>query len=907
MQSSFDDIIVKRNIITSKPKNKPKSEKNLESDANSLEASLNKNFNRNIKILSLSLFVLAFLIFLSLMSYSPKDEVFTELQFSDLIKLLKGDESSILSTMTTHNLLGILGAIISNILINYTIGFGAIAIPVIIVLIAISLFKYKRVTWYFIQKIILLALMAITFAALMGILTKTPLFQDLSKEWAGSIGFFIASVLFGLTGLVGTTIILICLFLLQFIFLTDLRISKIRQIYETLSNFFKSVFNFINEKTQYLKAKFNSKDNIKNDLIESGEEAEHDVEPARIIVNAISETDNSDDIPIPEIVKRFSLNKTQSLEPEIKIKRFKEQSQLHNDDKIIGDLNNKDSRSQNTNISDLSGSKSDKPADADLSADKYPDNNEYSVLEETKEPTTGKKLVITLNEFEKEAELTSPLSVAIYDEEIDYKPPTFDLLINDNDEYQIDENELKQNAKILQEKLETFKIFIENLSVTPGPVVTQYEFVPAAGIKISKIESLVDDIALALKAQGIRIIAPIPGKGTVGIEIPNKNPAIVRFSSIVKSSRYHNSNFRLPLALGKTISGEVFCTDLSRMPHLLMAGATGSGKSVGINTIIASLLFKIHPKNLKFVIIDPKKVELKQYEMLENHFLAVSPDLDKAIITDPQDAVIALKAVCAEMDLRYEILASVGQRNIYDYNKKVKDGSLKNHEEYLHKPMPYIIVVIDELADLMLTASKEVEAPIIRLAQLARAVGIHLVVATQRPSVDVITGIIKANFPSRIAYLVASRVDSRTIFDVMGAEQLLGNGDMLFQTGGSPHPIRIQNSYLTTEEIENICEFIGNQKGYSQPYLLPALNDNTASGRTIAKEDRDPLFEEAARLVIRHQQGSVSLIQRRLKVGYARAGRIIDELEAAGVVGSFDGSKARAVLMESESELEAIL
>lgn len=907
MQSSFDDIIVKRNIITSKLKNNTKSDKNAEVDNKSIEATLDRNFNRNIKILSLSLFVLALLIFLSLISYSPKDEVFTELQFSDLIKFLKGDDNSILTTTTTHNLLGILGAIISNTLINYTTGFAAIAIPFVIVMIAISLFQYKRVTLYFTQKIILLILMAMTFSALMGILSKTPLFQHLSKEWAGAVGFYISSVLFGLTGLIGTIIILICLFLIQFIFLTNLRVSKIKYFIEKSSFLGKSIFNFISEKTSYLKSKFNKKVKTEKNSFVSGEEIEHDVEPARIIVNAVSESDLTDEIPIPEIVKRFSLNKTPSKEPEIKITRFKEQSHLHSEDKISNDSKKQEIISKDNDIYNPIEQKINNTIDSNLTDEKNKQENNLQVDDEIKDTAIGKKLVITLNEYEKEPELTNPLSVAIYDEEIDYKPPTFDLLINDNDEYQIDENELKQNAKVLQEKLETFKIYIENLSVTPGPVVTQYEFVPAAGIKISKIESLVDDIALALKAQGIRIIAPIPGKGTVGIEIPNKNPAIVRFSSIVKSSRYHNSNFRLPLALGKTISGEVFCTDLSRMPHLLMAGATGSGKSVGINTIIASLLFKIHPKNLKFVIVDPKKVELKQYEMLENHFLAVSPDLDKAIITDPQDAVIALKAVCAEMDLRYEILASVGQRNIYDYNKKVKDGSLKNHNEYLHKPMPYIIVIIDELADLMLTASKEVEAPIIRLAQLARAVGIHLVVATQRPSVDVITGIIKANFPSRIAYLVASRVDSRTIFDVMGAEQLLGNGDMLFQTGGSPHPIRIQNSYLTTEEIENICEFIGNQKGYSQPYFLPALNDSAVQNKTIAKEDRDPLFEEAARLVIRHQQGSVSLIQRRLKVGYARAGRIIDELEAAGVVGSFDGSKARAVLMESESELEAIL
>lgn len=502
----------------------------------------------------------------------------------------------------------------------------------------------------------------------------------------------------------------------------------------------------------------------------------------------------------------------------------------------------------------------------------------------------------------------NPLSTSTLAEQIDYQPPVLNLLNNEEIQSEVNEEELKMNARILQEKLETFKIFIENLTVTPGPVVTQYEFVPAAGIKISRIENLADDIAMALKARGIRIIAPVPGKGTVGIEIPNLKPATVRFSSVIKSKKFHDNTMKLPIALGKTISGEVFIADLAKMPHLLVAGATGSGKSVGINTIIGSLIYKMHPRDLKFVIVDPKKVELRQYERLLNHFLAVSPDIDDCIVTDPQDAVIVLKALCAEMDKRYEILASVGQRNIFDYNEKVREGKFKEDKEYIHKPMPFIIAIVDELADLMLTAGKDVETPLIRLAQLARAVGIHCVVATQRPSVDVITGIIKANFPARISYKVASKVDSRTILDGMGAEQLLGNGDMLFLVGGAAKPQRIQNAFISTDEVENICDWIGNQKGYSEPYYLPSLNDkNSQSGDEISKEDRDPLFEEAARLIIRHQQGSVSLIQRRLKVGYARAGRIVDELEKAGVVGPFDGSKARQVYMDSEEELDEIL
>jgi S-DNA-T family DNA segregation ATPase FtsK/SpoIIIE len=501
------------------------------------------------------------------------------------------------------------------------------------------------------------------------------------------------------------------------------------------------------------------------------------------------------------------------------------------------------------------------------------------------------------------------------DEEINYHPPTVELLEIDDEERSIDEEELKMNAHLLREKLRTFNIEIENLSITPGPVVTQYEFVPAAGVKVSKIEGLVDDIALALKARGIRIIAPVPGKGTVGIEIPNQNPLMVRFSSIIRSSKFQDNTYKLPLALGKTINGEVYCIDLAKMPHMLIAGATGAGKSVGINSIIASLLYKMHPRYLKIAMIDPKKIEMSQYRPLINHFLAVSPDIDEDIVTVPQNAVVLLNAVVKEMDDRYTILSKVGQRNIADYNKKVREGKYKDTTEYVHREMPYIVVIVDELADLMMTAGKEVEEPITRLAQLARAVGIHLVIATQRPSVDVITGLIKANFPARVAYRVASKIDSRTILDTSGAEHLLGNGDMLYQAGGMPKPLRVQNSFLSTDEVEEVCTHIGSQQGYSEPYMLPSIGDTPTGAATVssggggisAAKERDALFDEAAHLVVRHQQGSVSLLQRRLKVGYARAARIVDQLEDAGIVGAFDGSKAREVFLESEAELEAYL
>jgi DNA segregation ATPase FtsK/SpoIIIE-like protein len=507
---------------------------------------------------------------------------------------------------------------------------------------------------------------------------------------------------------------------------------------------------------------------------------------------------------------------------------------------------------------------------------------------------------------EAENAATQPNDEAL-SEEISYAPPTLALLVPQEEGGEISESELQENARILQEKLKTFRIEIENLQATPGPVVTQYEFVPASGVKVSQIENLSDDIALALKARGIRIIAPVPGRGTVAVEIPNARATAVRFSSIVDSAEFEDADLRLPLALGKTIHGDVFTADLAKMPHLLIAGATGSGKSVGINSIIASLLYKMHPRDLKFVIIDPKRVEMSQYRALAHHFLAVCPDIDEKIITDPQNAVIALKSVVAEMTRRYEVLQKVGQRNIVDYNQKVREGRYKDTSEYVHHEMPYIVVIVDELADLMMT-SREVEEPICRLAQLARAVGIHLIVATQRPSVDVVTGLIKANFPARIAYQVASKIDSRTILDASGAEHLLGNGDMLFTPGGAGKPMRLQNSFLSTDEVERICEHISKQKGYSQPYMLPSVSEKSQrGGAASAEDDRDDLFLEAAQLVVRHQQCSTSLLQRRMKIGYGRAARIVDQLEEAGVIGAMDGARGRAVLVESEAALAAIV
>ncbi|MCX7798322.1 MAG: DNA translocase FtsK [Melioribacter sp.] len=510
---------------------------------------------------------------------------------------------------------------------------------------------------------------------------------------------------------------------------------------------------------------------------------------------------------------------------------------------------------------------------------------------------------IQLVDKEKEAQLPDQ-----WEEKIDYKPPSLDLLIAPDDEdIKIHESELKRNAELLKEKLALFDIDIEDITVTPGPVVTLYEIVPAPGVKISRIVSLEHDIALALAARGIRIIAPIPGKSAIGVEIPNAEASLVRARSVL--SKLKDTKAELPLALGKTISGEVYITDLAKMPHLLIAGSTGSGKSVGINMILHSLIYSKHPSDVKFVIFDPKKIELSFYKKLSRHFLAVSPDLDEEIITTPSNALLALKAVEYEMEKRYDKLAKAGVRNIVDYNKKVLNPKTRppDTEEIKHHKLPYIVVVIDELADLMMTSGKEVEEPIARLAQLARAVGIHLILATQRPSVNVITGVIKANFSARIAYQVATKIDSRTILDMNGAEQLLGRGDMLFLPAGMPKPIRIQNAYITTEEIERVTNFIYQQKGYSKRYFLPSLYEKRKAEMSNFLSDLDPMFEEAARLVVRHQQGSVSLLQRKLKLGYSRAARIVDQLEQAGIVGPAEGSKPREVIVENEEQLETIL
>ena len=487
----------------------------------------------------------------------------------------------------------------------------------------------------------------------------------------------------------------------------------------------------------------------------------------------------------------------------------------------------------------------------------------------------------------------------------DFKFPTLDML-NDygGKKSEINEEELNANKNKIVETLGNYGIAIDKIKATIGPTVTLYEIIPAPGVRISKIKNLEDDIALSLAALGIRIIAPIPGKGTIGIEVPNSKPETVSMRSVLSSEKFQHSKYALPCAIGKTISNETYVFDLAKMPHILMAGATGQGKSVGLNAIVASLLYSKHPSELKFVMVDPKKVELTLYNRIERHYLAKLPDSEDAIITDVKKVVRTLNSLCVEMDTRYDLLKAAECRNIIEYNEKFKARKLLPTEG--HRFLPYIVLIVDEFADLIMTAGREVEQPIARLAQLARAIGIHLIIATQRPSVNVITGSIKANFPARIAFRVISAVDSKTILDQSGANQLIGRGDMLLSTGNDL--VRLQCAFIDTPEVETVTEFIGEQRGFPTPYELPDVPEEGGDAPDVEEDgERDSLFEEAARIVVQTQQGSTSMIQRKLKLGYNRAGRIIDQLEAAGIVGPFSGSKSREVKVGTEAALEQIL
>lgn len=769
--------------------------------------------------------VASLMVLLSLISYTPADQARGEIGIRDIWSSVFSSDSASDRSATTGNWLSLLGAVISNYLINYTIGYGIIVLPFLTIvwswywLRKKDLHKLLLTTNYTIALVLLLSMLAGTIRRFEG---------DLAGEWSGVVGEATSIVLSRLIGLTGTVIIVLGALLVVFTLLLDLdfqrTIERVRLSWQRFALWLEAKQQTMEERSALRKQQAQATKAAHIEIKKAAEELPRPIMGKTVVSPSSSAPKAPKDWPVEA----------------------------------------------NTIESDL--------------------------------PMEIKKAV-----HEEEVDFDKRKLVDAPEEEIDYVFPSVDLLDTVRASENVNEEELKANADLLRSKLADFGVAIESVSVTPGPVVTLYELVPATGVKISRIESLQDDIALALKAKGIRIIAPIPGKGTVGVEIPNHHPSLVTIRSIINSAKFRDSKASLPLAMGKTISGEVYVDDLAKMPHLLIAGATGSGKSIGVNTIITSLLYRLHPSDLKFAIIDPKKIEMTLYSQLRKHYLLTSSDIDEEIVTAPNNAVLLLKGIELEMDKRYDMLAAAGVRNILDYNERLKDRRLHDTETVKHRKLPYIVVIVDELADLMITAAREVEEPIARLAQLARAVGVHLVLATQRPSVDVITGVIKANFPARLAYQVASKIDSRTILDMNGADQLLGNGDMLYLPPGSSKPIRIQNAFISTDEVERLTNHIGKQRGYSHPAKLPSVLDNKKSSAMGSVGTRDELFEEAARIIVRHQQGSVSLLQRRLKVGYSRAARLVDELEEAGIVGPFDGSKAREVNCESEAELEALL
>jgi len=749
-----------------------------------------------------SLIILSLFLITSFISYFVTGEI----DQSDL--LVFSDRS-----ITNSNLLGKIGAIVSDLFIYKGFGISSIIFAILVFVSALHVLldlKKRKLVDNWIWGFYLIFLFSLFFGLI-----------DYGNIYSGIIGYEIVSFLVVYISYVGITFLLIFMTLLYLTFRLKIGVKDLVRVFE----YFKSLKLF---KSSKIKLPENSSD---NNEIKNNETAEKDLE---IENNEVSEEESNEN----EIVN----------------------------EKYITEKNNEKNLEK-----------------VDIEVEE--------ILEEKSEADNlSDKLVDNFGQFDPKLELSK------------FQFPKLNLLKQyESEKITIDKEELEENKNRIVETLGNYNITISNIKATIGPTVTLYEIIPDAGVRISKIKNLEDDIALSLAALGIRIIAPIPGKGTIGIEVPNKKPTVVSMHSVISAEKFQKSEMELPVAIGKTISNETLVFDLARMPHLLMAGATGQGKSVGLNAVLTSLLYKKHPAEVKFVLVDPKKVELTLYNKIERHYLAKLPDSDEAIITDNKKVINTLNSLCIEMDNRYELLKNAACRNIVEYNKKFKARKLNPNDG--HQFLPYIVLVVDEFADLIMTAGKEVETPIARLAQLARAIGIHLIIATQRPSVNVITGVIKANFPARIAFRVTSKIDSRTILDGSGADQLIGRGDMLFTQGNEL--IRIQCAFVDTPEIEVLTDYIGSQKAYATAHQLPEyIGEEGGTNLDIDIEDRDKLFREAAEVLVIAQQGSASLLQRKLKLGYNRAGRLIDQLEAAGIVGPFEGSKARQVLIPDLPSLD---
>ena len=763
--------------------------------------------------------------------------------------------------VTTQNVIGKIGAYLGQIFIFNGIGIVAFFIPFFLFILSFKVLFGKEILklWKLLSHgIFFIIWLPVCLAMIFG------------SKWllSGLIGYEVYDYLKTLLGSVGTGILLFLSIAIYFILEFNLSVDRM--------------------KTQWSAYK-----KSKEDTISSPEEPEENKEPFEeeityekiedpktvtsesILISKLNEQ-NTPKETVSEILKEPEIEEeipsiVSTLEP--KVSESKEHKEIHQPAEFEIDI----------------------PAEEESVEEVSLTIEETEKEELLSEDEIGKNIINEFGPYDPKLELPK------------YKSPPLDLLkaYGSTDAITINNEELEENKNKIVTTLANYGIGIASIKATIGPTVTLYEIIPEAGVRISKIKNLEDDIALSLAALGIRIIAPIPGKGTIGIEVPNSNPTMVSMRSVIASQKFQKVEMELPIVFGKTISNETFVTDLAKMPHLLMAGATGQGKSVGLNAIVTSLLYKKHPSELKFVFVDPKKVELTLYNKIERHFLAKLPDTDEAIITDTTKVINTLNSMCVEMDNRYKLLQSAYVRTIKEYNQKFKERKLS--PEKGHRFLPYIVLVIDEFADLIMTAGKEVELPIARLAQLARAIGIHLIIATQRPSVNVITGMIKANFPARVAFRVTSKIDSRTILDGNGADQLIGKGDMLFTTGNEL--IRMQCAFVDTPEVDKITEYIGSQQGYADAYLLPEFyEENTGgNGGEAADTKKDELFNDAARVIVTAQQGSTSLIQRKLSLGYNRAGRIMDQLEASGIVGPFEGSKARKVLVTDLVTLEQLL
>ena len=840
----------------------------------------NGSIDNKKRVIGVIMVVVAIIVFLSIISYSAYDRAKLTNQFSDIFSI-ENPEVSNPEVNKINNWMGVGGAYISHFFIKATFGYFSIVFPFLLFLWGVTFFLPLEL-----KKKLKISNLSVAFSIIIstffGILSSEYEIFSSTDVLSGAIGTFIGKASGLLLGGIGSLLLLLAITVTILVFSFNFRVE----------NFFFKTKDIIDKTSEAGKEKLNSLS--KQTIIKSKDEKRIE-EPT----STIEETqDTQKKSSFLERIMGEREYQTQELN---RANESEEQKQEEPSIKIVRD------RLPITNETEQK--ETDKPEqDKETSLEKettvsHATDSEEIIEEGAVNESPISDYVVEPANRHKQVELPEQ-----WEETIKFNKPTIDLLTDEPvEDYKIADEELTKNAELLKDKLQKFDIEIQDIRVKPGPVVTLYEIVPSPGVKISKIVSLENDIALALAAKGIRIIAPIPGKSAIGVEIPNQTPSLVVAKSVIR--QIDKAKAELPLGLGKDISGEIYITDLAKMPHLLIAGSTGSGKSVGINMILASLLYSKDPSEVKFAIIDPKKIELSFYNKLKHHFLAVSPDLSEDIVTMPQNAVVLLKSVEYEMERRYDKLAKAGVRNIVDYNIKVSDPTRKpkDTDQIKHFKLPYIIIIIDELADLMITAGKEVEEPIARLAQLARAVGIHLVLATQRPSVNVITGVIKANFGSRIAYQVASKIDSRTILDMNGAQQLLGRGDMLFLPGGTPKPVRIQNAFISTEEVEKITDFISSQKGYSKPYFLPSLIEKKQERGGGLSAELDPLFYDAAMAFITSKQASVSLLQRKLKLGYSRAARIVDQLEEAGVVGPNDGSKARELLVDSEDALETII